>query len=231
MKVSDYIQHSSYNNLLQNDSSRDALKKFFCELCQKGYARPNELDSHYSSYEHNHRQRLKDMKQMQKDPQAVEKARKAEKRADGAGMMKIEEKGGKGGKGGVVKKSGGFKTVFKGNAKKEEADAKVEAKKEGLKPEHEPEAKKDEIKIPGLGLVQPHPEPGAGEDEEDYEPEIADITMDWTQDEKSWDDGEKDDAYDPFQPTHCGNDCTCVLSQARRKARAVGDEKNVWKYV
>jgi hypothetical protein len=166
---------------------------------------------------------------MQKDPLAVEKARKAEKRADGAGMMKIEEKGGKGG---IVKKSGGFKTIFKGNAKKEEPEAKVEeVKNEELKIEPEPEAKKEEIKIPGLGLAQPHPDPTADEDEDDYEPEIADVTMDWTQDEKSWDDGDREDAYDPFRPTHCADDCMCVLSQARRKARAVGDEKNVWKYV
>ncbi|KAM0714372.1 hypothetical protein Q7P37_010159 [Cladosporium fusiforme] len=49
------------------ESARAARMSFFCELCQKGYARMNEFQAHESSYDHSHRMRLKEMKQLTKD--------------------------------------------------------------------------------------------------------------------------------------------------------------------
>lgn len=36
---------------------------FFCGLCQKGYARVSELETHESSYDHHHRKRAVDLRQ------------------------------------------------------------------------------------------------------------------------------------------------------------------------
>jgi hypothetical protein len=164
------------------------------------------------------------MRQMQKDPLAAEKARKAEKKADkAAGLMSVKLDSGN--KGGEVKKKGGFKTVFKGSGGKEEpkkedvVEKEVDTKKE--------ETKTEDFKIPGLGSYQPKMEESA--DEEEYEPEIGDSMVSWKAD-GLFDDEDGEDAYDPFQPSGCGDDCNCSLAKARRVAMAVGDEKNVWKY-
>ncbi|KAI9830430.1 MAG: hypothetical protein M1819_005682 [Sarea resinae] len=66
----------------KTESAREARKSFFCELCQKGYSRMNEFEAHESSYDHQHKKRLKEMKQMQRDPLASSKARRAERKAD-----------------------------------------------------------------------------------------------------------------------------------------------------
>ncbi|KAK1053748.1 hypothetical protein LTR12_000937 [Friedmanniomyces endolithicus] len=72
------------------ESAREARKSFFCELCQKGYARMNDFEAHEGSYDHQHRKRLKEMKQLTKDPNAANKAREAERKAnEEAGLKSI----------------------------------------------------------------------------------------------------------------------------------------------
>ncbi|KAK4981936.1 hypothetical protein LTR66_009589 [Elasticomyces elasticus] len=39
-------------------------RAYFCELCQKGYARRDQLDTHENSYDHQHRARLQHTKEM-----------------------------------------------------------------------------------------------------------------------------------------------------------------------
>ncbi|KAI0196360.1 hypothetical protein F4808DRAFT_321427 [Astrocystis sublimbata] len=109
----------------QTSSARAALQSFYCDLCSKGYSRMNDYEAHLSSYDHSHRQRMKDMKQMVKDPTAGARARRAEAKADG--LISIKLGGGGvdasagaandgGGGGGGFKKSGfkksGFKSAF-----------------------------------------------------------------------------------------------------------------------
>lgn len=53
----------------------------------------NDYEAHLSSYDHSHRQRMKDMKQMVKDPTAGARARKAEAKADGLISIKLGEAG------------------------------------------------------------------------------------------------------------------------------------------
>lgn len=59
----------------------------------------NDYEAHLSSYDHSHRQRMKDMKQMVKDPTAGARARKAEARADGIISIKLGAAAGGGGDG------------------------------------------------------------------------------------------------------------------------------------
>ncbi|OLN94083.1 G patch domain-containing protein 8 [Colletotrichum chlorophyti] len=73
----------------QTSSAREALQSFYCSLCSKGYSRMNDYEAHLSSYDHSHKQRLKDMKAMVRDPNAGARARKAEAKADGLVTIKL----------------------------------------------------------------------------------------------------------------------------------------------
>jgi hypothetical protein len=74
----------------------------------------NEYEAHLSSYDHSHKQRLKDMRQLTRDPLASEKARKAEAKANaGSGLISIKiggDSSSSGKKGGF--KKAGFKSAF-----------------------------------------------------------------------------------------------------------------------
>lgn len=80
----------------------------------------NEFEAHESSYDHQHKKRLKDMKNLQKDPLAAERARKAEKKADEKGGLITIKPLGLGGAGkpggstgsGAGFRKGGFKSAF-----------------------------------------------------------------------------------------------------------------------
>lgn len=74
----------------------------------------NEYEAHLSSYDHSHKQRLKDMRQLTRDPLASEKARKAEAKANaGSGLISIKI-GGEGTSAGKKPgfKKAGFKSAF-----------------------------------------------------------------------------------------------------------------------
>lgn len=96
----------------------------------------NDYEAHLSSYDHSHRQRLKDMKQMVKDPTAAARARKAEQKTDGLISIKLGESAsntGSTGAGGGSKKGGfkksGFKSAFAptgGDESKDEVVPKTE---------------------------------------------------------------------------------------------------------
>ncbi|KAI1111594.1 hypothetical protein F5Y14DRAFT_304639 [Nemania sp. NC0429] len=137
----------------QTSSARAALQSFYCDLCSKGYSRMNDYEAHLGSYDHSHRQRMKDMKQMVKDPTAGARARRAEAKADGLISIKLgsaaaaagaagggpgdANNGGGGAAAAGFKKSGfkkaGFKSAFaplggggSGGAGGEDVEAKVE---------------------------------------------------------------------------------------------------------
>ncbi|KAH6855384.1 hypothetical protein B0I37DRAFT_442234 [Chaetomium sp. MPI-CAGE-AT-0009] len=102
----------------QTSSAREALQSFYCQLCQKGYSRMNDYEAHLSSYDHSHKQRLKDMKAMVRDPAATARARRQEQKAEGVISIKLGEAAAGGGNagaaaGGGFKKGGFKKTGFK----------------------------------------------------------------------------------------------------------------------
>lgn len=78
----------------------------------------NDYEAHLSSYDHSHKQRMKDMKAMVRDPGAGARARKAEAKADGIIAIKMPDgasasAGASGGVGGGFKKGGFKKSGFK----------------------------------------------------------------------------------------------------------------------
>lgn len=142
------------------------------------------------SYDHQHRKRLRDLKQLSKDPNAGERARKAEKKADAeAGLMVVDAKSEKGARknaGGGFKK-GGFKSSFTtvngggGDGGTPSAASKVKAKNVfGEEPE-----KGDE---PSLA-------PNDVDSEEEY--------------------AARDDYYDPRRPTGCSSGCSAPVLSMR----------------
>ncbi|KAK4102363.1 hypothetical protein N658DRAFT_470050 [Parathielavia hyrcaniae] len=106
----------------QTSSAREALQSFYCQLCQKGYSRMNDYEAHLGSYDHSHKQRLKDMKAMVRDPTAAARARRQEQKAEGVISIRLGEAaaaanaaGGAGGSGGFKRggfKKSGFKSAF-----------------------------------------------------------------------------------------------------------------------
>jgi hypothetical protein len=125
----------------------------------------NEYEAHLSSYDHSHKQRLKDMRQLSRDPLASSKARKAEAKANlQSGLISIKLGGDAGGAsaastGGGFKKGGfkkaGFKTAF--------APTDVEEVKQNIKPE-ESVKKESSLRIVDQGL-----EVESDTDDEGYE--------------------------------------------------------------
>ncbi|EME41919.1 hypothetical protein DOTSEDRAFT_82071 [Dothistroma septosporum NZE10] len=84
------------------ESAREARKAFFCDLCQKGYSRMPDFEAHQSSYDHLHRRRLKETRQMTKDPGAAARAREAD--SQNSGLKSIALPSGGGGSTGLKKK-------------------------------------------------------------------------------------------------------------------------------
>ncbi len=76
----------------------------------------NEYEAHLMSYDHSHKQRLKEMKAMVRDPTAAARARKQEARADGVISIKLGDNNAANAGGGGFKKGGfkkiGFKPAF-----------------------------------------------------------------------------------------------------------------------
>ncbi|RKK95667.1 hypothetical protein BFJ70_g17681 [Fusarium oxysporum] len=100
----------------QTASARETQKSFYCQFCSKGYSRMNDYEAHLSSYGRSHKQRLKDMKAMVRDPNAGSRARKTEAIADGLISIRLPDQetatgGGEGFKKGGFKKSG-VKSAF-----------------------------------------------------------------------------------------------------------------------
>ncbi|EXJ58048.1 hypothetical protein A1O7_05471 [Cladophialophora yegresii CBS 114405] len=87
-------------------SAKQARSAFFCSLCQKGYSRMNEFEAHESSYDHQHKKRLKQMKEMQRQVQPKKEEKGPLMQIKLGGAPKSASSGG----GGF--KKGGFKNAF-----------------------------------------------------------------------------------------------------------------------
>jgi hypothetical protein len=65
-------------------------RNFYCELCNKGYQRITELEVHENGHDHQHRKRMKEMKQITRNPTAaVRNSRTEKKRNENSDMISI----------------------------------------------------------------------------------------------------------------------------------------------
>ncbi|KAJ5151772.1 hypothetical protein N7492_010067 [Penicillium capsulatum] len=183
----------------KTESARSALSSFTCTLCNKSYSRHPEYEAHISSYDHQHRKRLQDLKQLSRDPNAAEKARRAERRADAeAGLRVIDaptggsKSGGPAPSGGGGFKKGGFKSSFasvKGPA--------APVKKNVLGDEDEDEEDKTRTSTIQTGAAAPQsicdqdtPDDAESDTDEEYARDSAGGGY-----------------YDPRRPTDCFHGC------------------------
>ncbi|KAE8352685.1 hypothetical protein BDV28DRAFT_134649 [Aspergillus coremiiformis] len=183
----------------KTESARSALSSFTCTLCNKSYSRHPEYEAHISSYDHQHRKRLQDLKQLSRDPNAAEKARRAERRTDAeAGLRVIDTKGstavGTGaGSGGGFKK-GGFKSSF--TTVKGPVASAAPTKKNVLGDEDDDEDEAPETTKSQRGLSKPSRGSSAQRDYVESETDEEDAS-----------DAVSGGYYDPFKPTGCFSGC------------------------
>nr|XP_016849812.1 PREDICTED: zinc finger protein 804B isoform X2 [Anolis carolinensis] len=62
----------------------DVKANFYCELCDKQYHKHHEFDNHINSYDHAHKQRLKELKQREFARNVASKSWKDEKKQEKA---------------------------------------------------------------------------------------------------------------------------------------------------
>lgn len=183
---------------IQTESARSALSSFTCTLCNKSYSRHPEYEAHISSYDHQHRKRLQDLKQLSRDPNAAEKARKAERKADAEAGLRVigtnessaASGTGSGGGGGGFKK-GGFKSSFA--TVKGPVAPSTPAKKNVLGDDDEDE----QPGIPDKANTQPNQ--AKTRNTEDHAESDTD--------EENFDSSADGGYYDPRKPTGCSAEC------------------------
>ncbi|KAJ6115155.1 hypothetical protein N7486_000933 [Penicillium sp. IBT 16267x] len=177
----------------KTESARSALSSFTCTLCNKSYSRHPEYEAHIGSYDHQHRKRLQDLKQLSRDPNAAEKARRAERKADAqAGLRVIDApiaSTNPSGAGGGGFKKGGFKSSF---AAVKGATAPV-LKKNVLGDDDDDEAQSTHKDQPGSTSSKP----ARGHD----------IDAESDTDEEYGRDKQGGGYYDPRRPTGCLAGC------------------------
>jgi hypothetical protein len=166
-------------------------------LCNKSYSRHPEYEAHIGSYDHQHRKRLQDLKQLSRDPNAAEKARRAERKADAEAGLKVIEKTDNapptGASTGGGFKKGGFKSSFA--AVKGSAPPSAPVKRNVLGDEEDTPKPKDEA----LPVASKSQKSENGDVESDTDEEYG-------QDYEGY--------YDPRQPTGCYGGCASQKAQA-----------------
>ncbi|CAG8450506.1 788_t:CDS:2 [Ambispora gerdemannii] len=74
------------NKVMKQESIKKELETinsaFYCSLCDKQYTKISEYETHLSSYDHNHRKRFKDMKDLSRSSRMDKKREKERKREE-----------------------------------------------------------------------------------------------------------------------------------------------------
>ncbi|KAK9239900.1 hypothetical protein V1525DRAFT_397081 [Lipomyces kononenkoae] len=102
-------RRATANPAPRTEAAKQALKNFYCDLCLKGYSRMDEYENHTNSYEHQHRKRFNELRQMQKDTSSIQQRR--EREAKESGMRAIALDSASVGTSSSTNKSAGFKTI------------------------------------------------------------------------------------------------------------------------
>lgn len=91
------------------ESLKDLKEMFYCELCDKQYFKYKEYDNHINSYDHAHRQRLRDLRQRESTRNIYVKKKKEQKQMEKE-MQRLHLLSGKGAE---SKSNTGIKVAFK----------------------------------------------------------------------------------------------------------------------
>ncbi|KAH7077527.1 hypothetical protein BKA63DRAFT_410048 [Paraphoma chrysanthemicola] len=175
----------------RNNPVPNAVRLFNCTICDKGYPRQVDYENHLRSYDHNHRQRLADMKKLtaSNDPESNKPKQGLEMRS-----INVEEAGKKMATGGRFTKIGGGGAAAGGGR----------FKKVGVAVGAKVEEKKEEVVVENTNAVEeitpavevPKKEAEAKEDEDT-------VMKDDEEDAITWEE------YDFTKPTGCDHE-TCA---------------------
>lgn len=174
----------------------NAVNLFNCAICDKGYPRQTDYENHLRSYDHNHRQRLAEMKKLT-DANASD-APRAKAALD---MRSLPQSGdaAKKGLGPRFKKVGGAAAVTGGSRFRKIGEEKVEPKTEVKQDEGAKGGETETTKeaVPAV-VVEVKAQTEASKDE--------DVVM--AEDEEDEDDAVTWEEYDVTKPSDCDHaDC------------------------
>lgn len=94
------------------ESLKDLKEMFYCELCDKQYFKYKEYDNHINSYDHAHRQRLRELRQRESTRNIFAKKKKEQKQMEKE-LMRLHLISGKNTESSA---NAGFKSVFKSSS-------------------------------------------------------------------------------------------------------------------
>jgi hypothetical protein len=169
----------------RNNPLPTAVRLFNCAICDKGYPRQVDYENHLRSYDHNHRQRLSDMKKLtaSNDPDSIKPRQGLDMRA-----INMDEAGKKTGA------AGRFTKISRGGAIAGRGFKKVGVAVGGPKPEEKKDttgpAKKEDTVVP----VEDVPVKSV---EDRVEKKDTVMAGEHDQDEVTWEE------YDFTKPTGC----------------------------
>ena len=174
----------------RNNPAPNAMRLFNCSICDKGYPRQLDYENHLRSYDHNHRQRLSDMKKLTASNDA-----EGQKPKQGIELQRLEgNAGGKTGSGSrFTKIGGGTTTAGKGFTKIGGGFKKVGT---SMKREGEKKGKDEEKAVAASGPV-PEVEVEVGKQAEGKKDEDSVMGDDDKEEVISWQE------YDFTKPTGC----------------------------
>ena len=174
----------------RNNPVPNAMRLFNCSICDKGYPRQLDYENHLRSYDHNHRQRLSDMKKLTASNDA-----EGQKPKQGIELQRLEgNAGGKTGSGSrFTKIGGGTTTAGKGFTKIGGGFKKVGT---SMKREGEKKGKDEEKAVAASGPV-PEVEVEVGKQAEGKKDEDIVMGDDDKEEVISWQE------YDFTKPTGC----------------------------
>tara|TARA_R110002003_G_scaffold121_37_gene10959 strand:+ start:25410 stop:26006 length:597 start_codon:yes stop_codon:yes gene_type:complete len=179
----------------RNNPVPNAVRLFNCTICDKGYPRQVDYENHLRSYDHNHRQRLADMKKLtaSNDPEGNKPKQGLEMRS-----INVEEAGKKMAAGGRFTKIGGAAPAGGGRFKKVgvAVGASVDEKKEDVVAE----AGKAEGTVDVVNAVP--------EKEEEAQTSEDAVLVEEDEDEEDEEDAITWEEYDFTKPTGCDHE-TC----------------------
>jgi hypothetical protein len=116
----------------RNNPVPNAVRLFNCTICDKGYPRQVDYENHLRSYDHNHRQRLSDMKKLtaSNDPESSKPKASMDMRS-----INVEESNKKPGMGGSKFTKIGGGGAAAGGSRFKKVGVAVSGRKEGYKEE------------------------------------------------------------------------------------------------
>lgn len=175
----------------RNNPVPNAVRLFNCAICDKGYPRQLDYENHLRSYDHNHRQRLADMKKLtaSNDPESSKPKASLDMRS-----INVEEASKKTGSGGRFTKIGGGGAAAGGSRFKKVGTTVGAPKEEEAKKEESPAGKIEVVPVKAEAMAKAKDVEESKSDVQENDTVMAEVAGDEV---VTWEE------YDFTKPTGC----------------------------